>query len=667
MSVLDKIKKLKNLKNLNPESQVSQLAKKAAMYLSLGVSAAFLAALAYFAHLGKVAFFGFKIGATAGGTAGAIWGGYIGIQVGIALAPYTFGISLIVAPPLGVLIGAIGGATLLGIAGGLIALGLDQGSAGLVSTGVGAGVGGIIGTYVAGAFISFAIGACAATVFGCLLVPIAVVSAPIIIVTFSAIGAGAGYLIGNYVIDPVKSYIGGVSISGSASGFLSWLGGGITGLGSWAVGGLFSLGGLAVDGITSIGSKLLGTLSTSAGPLAGKLAGISVGTAFTSAATLSLLQTGVLTPGKFATTQTDISKPAGANQYVTVTKTANPTTISNSSLPTDINYLVTVKVNSYALTNVVCTDVTTLKKSDGTTQNLTNTLIGPLCPSQLNPAQVLTFNLSTHADNTPDFINSTVSNTFTINFDVTGGGAPPPTGGGGPCSANSGFNALLPNPIPPSVGATSPSSLPPDPAIIQAAQQATLQTGVPCEMLVGIQYREAGWDANSSFLSGTTLCSSGNFAICKPEPNITSSSACTGYGGTWYSGGCYFTSLNQTALASASYILGEVSSLTRGPERPPKNYDEMIGAMSYYNGGGNANCGAGVPYTGPCPGPIGIDDPYAVNHFDSDHATMYLLYCSQYTDASGVVHGIPCDPPRVLTTDGAATAAKEYYLKIGGH
>ena len=94
-----------------------------------------------------------------------------------------------------------------------------------------------------------------------------------------------------------------------------------------------------------------------------------------------------------------------------------------------------------------------------------------------------------------------------------------------------------------------------------------------------------------------------------------------------------------------------------GAWRPPVNFVEMIGAMSLYNGGGNANCGEPVPYTGPCPPPIGIDDPYAVSHFDSDHTTMYLIYCDR---------GVRCAPPQLFTRDGAATAAKEYYLRGAG-
>ncbi len=657
MSLLDNLKKLKNL---NPESQVAEFSKKAAKYLTLGVSAAFLTALAWANHLGKVALSGFKVGATAGGVGGAIWGGYIGIQVGIALAPYTFGISLIVAPPLGALIGFLGGATLLGIAGALIALGLDQGAAGLVSTGIGAGAGTIVGTYVAGSFISFAVGVCAATIFGCLLVPVAVISAPIIITGFAILGGLAGYVIGNYVIDPIVSRIEGIPIGSiSTSGFWSGLGSTFTSLGSWFVNGLTSAGGSLLSSALSVGSNLLGMLSGGSTVAVGKIAAISVGTTVAAAATMTIINNGVLTPGKFATTQTDKSQniiPPPGSAYLTVTKTATPSSLQNSDLPKTINFEVTLTAKSVKLINVTCEDLTTLVKSNGSTAPLTISPT-PSCPSTIDANAQIKFNFTTQAQNTPDFQNASIINVFNVYYDIESLAL-------GSCGAGSGFSNLLPNPIPPSVGAVSPTilnRLNSPGQVVPAAVYGAQKSGVACELLVGLDYVEASWYDDGSFISGRTLG-------MEIEPDVTSAADCTAYGGTWNSG-CKFSSLQDTAYYAGDLIKVKMGYLGFG-NRPPATFNEMVGAMSYYNGGGNHNCGRPVPYTGPCPSPpdppIGIDDSYVMTHFDTAHETMYKIYCGQYTDADGVVHGIPCDPPKLFDRDGAATAAKEYYKAGAG-
>ncbi|GEM_PF-6273294 len=238
--------------------------------------------------------------------------------------------------------------------------------------------------------------------------------------------------------------------------------------------------------------------------------------------------------------------------------------------------------------------------------------------------------------------------------------APPggtdPRGSGGDCGNNSAFAGMLPNPIPDSVNPTSTSALPnlADGILINAAKSASSATGLPCEILIGLQFVETGgsWDNTASFISGRR--------IGTPEPDVTSAAECQSYGGTMGTDvitgriGCIFPSLESTALYAARLFQDKVMFLTGGgAPRSPSNFDEMIGAMSRYNGGGNSNCGEPVPYAGPCPPPEGIDDPYAVNNFDSSHAAMYLLYCADFTR---------CDPPREFSRDGAATAAKEFYL-----
>jgi hypothetical protein len=81
--------------------------------------------------------------------------------------------------------------------------------------------------------------------------------------------------------------------------------------------------------------------------------------------------------------------------------------------------------------------------------------------------------------------------------------------------------------------------------------------------------------------------------------------------------------------------------------------------MSYFNGGGNANCqlgftGGAIPYGG-CPRKfIGEDDPYVTHMIDAKHNSMYLLYCGD---------SLPCIPPKEYTMDrpGAFAVALAVY------
>lgn len=223
----------------------------------------------------------------------------------------------------------------------------------------------------------------------------------------------------------------------------------------------------------------------------------------------------------------------------------------------------------------------------------------------------------------------------------------PPGGAGGDCSENSRFASLLPNPIPQSAGASSPINFADlEAEIVEAAKLAEAETGVACELLIGLHFVESNWNNNGSFISGREL---GTVETDVPP----TASACTAYGGTIAAGGCIFSSLSDTAIYAGDHIKDKVAALT-GAWRPPQNFGELVGAMSLYNGGGNANCGEPVPYTGPCPPPVGIDDPYAVNYFDDLHDQMYLIFCADLTR---------CDPPQLFTRYGAATVAKEFYIQ----
>ena len=157
---------------------------------------------------------------------------------------------------------------------------------------------------------------------------------------------------------------------------------------------------------------------------------------------------------------------------------------------------------------------------------------------------------------------------------------------------------------------------------------AERETGVPCEVLAGIHFVEANNRPNGSLISGRTV---GNV-----EPDR---------------GGKVYSSLLETAI-DASNILkakagGEITSV-----------EQLISALSRYNGGGNANCNDSYPYTIPysgCPKSFaGEDDPYATNWLDDRHSTMYLLYCADYTACA----------PQVFKRPGSFTVALWFYKGV---
>jgi hypothetical protein len=123
--------------------------------------------------------------------------------------------------------------------------------------------------------------------------------------------------------------------------------------------------------------------------------------------------------------------------------------------------------------------------------------------------------------------------------------------------------------------------------------QAEKKTGVPCEVLAGVHHMEGSNNMNQSLQNGGALSGS----------------------------------LLQSAIQAGNEIKAKVGGNI-------KDWNSLIKALSYYNGGGNRNCGRGVGYTGPCPPPIGIDDPYPMAWLDSQHLNMWLIYCADYTQCS---------------------------------
>ncbi len=452
----------------------------------------------------------------------------------------------------------------------------------------------------------------------------------------------------------------GNSASLAANGFVGGVSSAWGGLTNLATGSFGAIG----SGINSLFSALsAGSVPTAA--VAGVVFGVPAGIAI-----LGITGFISINSAFFSTAEGILNVVPGQNEFYVVTKTANPPHLENK--PADqtknIAFTITLTPKKIRLTSVQVSDNMTIQNKDGPVtplpqakdNNGNNLDLSKIpCPAEIPPDGYCLFNFSIPVDQTLN--DSLITNTVNVEAKpegqevgkkdtastiVTVGNPPIPN-----CGSSSSFARLLPNPIPASVGTVSSGSLSTliSGNVINVAKIASSQTGVPCEMLVGIDYIEAGWLDTGSFISGRQIGAT--------ETDINNPSLCSSLGGTFSGGGCTFSSLQQTALASANIILNKMATLT-GQRRPPANFNEMIGAMSYYNGGGNSNCGKSVPYNNPCPPPAGIDDPYAMGHFDSKHPTMYLIYCADLTKCSTVTP---------FTRDGAATAAKEFFLRIGAH
>lgn len=172
------------------------------------------------------------------------------------------------------------------------------------------------------------------------------------------------------------------------------------------------------------------------------------------------------------------------------------------------------------------------------------------------------------------------------------------------------------------------------PELEEVYAEAEAQTGVPCEVIAGIHMVEA----TSRFRSGEAI----NYSVISgrrigdPEPD---------------QGGAVYASLLESAIAGAELLRdskadGSIDSV-----------EELIGALSLYNGGGNRNCrdyAYAIPYGG-CPRLfVGEDDPYATSWLDAKHSNMYLLYCAD---------GVAC-VPQDFNRAGSFTLALWFYSQV---
>ena len=167
--------------------------------------------------------------------------------------------------------------------------------------------------------------------------------------------------------------------------------------------------------------------------------------------------------------------------------------------------------------------------------------------------------------------------------------------------------------------------------------EAEKQTGVSCVILAAVHFMEGGSDPCLSLVSGRKLG--------VPEPD---------------KGGKVYSTLLETAIEAGNELAGKGGS--------GASSKDVIKALSYYNGNGNANCRINwtLPQnisinpkystaTGQCP-PLfpGEDDPYATSRLDAKHASMYLR-CPRDHD---------CSATSPFNRPGAFTVALNYYNSL---
>ncbi len=149
--------------------------------------------------------------------------------------------------------------------------------------------------------------------------------------------------------------------------------------------------------------------------------------------------------------------------------------------------------------------------------------------------------------------------------------------------------------------------------LLAVYKEAERRTGVPCEVLAGIHFREGSNNPNQSLQNGGPIQ------------------------------GCLLESAETAGWQLAGAVGGTIDS-----------WNELITALMRYNGPGNSNCSdTNSIYSGPCPPPEGIDHNYTVNWIDYSHLKMNIIYCWDYTK---------CPLPYPIDgRPGALTVATELY------
>jgi hypothetical protein len=166
------------------------------------------------------------------------------------------------------------------------------------------------------------------------------------------------------------------------------------------------------------------------------------------------------------------------------------------------------------------------------------------------------------------------------------------------------------------------------PELAEVYTKAQEETGIPCEIIMGIHYMEGGMGADSSLYDGGAL-----------------------RGGD----------LLKDAIGAMEHLKGKMGMAGVPADSVQLTYDDLVVGLSNYNGPGNANCSTspmtGAPRptrwrdSGRCPVPYGFDHIYPVNWISPQHTNMDLIYCMDTVEFT-------CN--REATSADAASIAARY-------
>lgn len=151
------------------------------------------------------------------------------------------------------------------------------------------------------------------------------------------------------------------------------------------------------------------------------------------------------------------------------------------------------------------------------------------------------------------------------------------------------------------------------PELIEAYEYAEEATGVPCEVVAGIHWTEAGLDPNGSVFSGAALS----------------------------------TSLKEDAKAAMEHL-----TKNSWPGSFDKNnipYEDLVEAIGNFNGPGNMNCSSDMNDNprdtrwrdgNKCPAEFASEDhPHPVAWIDDRHSDMDLIFCMDFAEFSCQTEG----------------------------
>lgn len=136
------------------------------------------------------------------------------------------------------------------------------------------------------------------------------------------------------------------------------------------------------------------------------------------------------------------------------------------------------------------------------------------------------------------------------------------------------------------------------PELVEAYEYAEQETGIPCEVVAGIHWNEAGLD---------------------PEQSV-------------FDGGALRGTLKEDAKAAMEHLIDKFGGSF---DRNNIEFEALVTAIGAFNGTGNQNCDKDTRWAnnGKCPSQFSSEDhPYPMAWIDERHSDMDLVFCVDYVE-----------------------------------